>query len=103
MRAHNIYANCAAPSCDIAESFAVIEHLGFPCAGGIITSSDFNYTIVSFSQGAGKGLIDVFGSGQVQSFVYGTPAQSLHADKAISSPEHYERCVCSIWSVSQNY
>ena len=79
MRAHNIYANCEAPSCDIAESFAVI----------------FNYTIVSFSQGAGKGLIDVFSSDQVQPFVYGTPAQSLHADKAISSPEHYERCVCS--------
>ena len=34
MRIHNIYANRAAPSRDIAHSFAVMEHLRFICGGG---------------------------------------------------------------------
>ncbi len=40
MRTHNIYANRAAPSRDIAKSFATIEHLRFLCDGGMTLESE---------------------------------------------------------------
>ena len=49
---------------------------------------------------AGKGLIDLFSCDQVQSFVYGTPAQSLHADKAIFQAGALRKvCICSITTI----
>ena len=39
LRAYNIYANRGAPSRDIANSFAVMDHLRFICSGGIVDGS----------------------------------------------------------------
>ena len=49
MWTHNIYANRAAASRDIARSFAVIDHLRFMCSGGTNSSTDRfdNYPVLN--------------------------------------------------------
>ena len=40
LRTHNVYANRAAPSRDIATTFAIQEQLRFICAGGVLRGAD---------------------------------------------------------------
>ena len=39
LRTYNIYANRGAPSRDIANSFAVMDHMRFICSGGVLNGS----------------------------------------------------------------
>ena len=39
LRTYNVYANRAAPSRDMANIFAVMDHLRFICSGGIVDGS----------------------------------------------------------------
>ena len=40
LRTHNVYANRATPSRDIATTFAIQEQLRFICAGGVLSGAD---------------------------------------------------------------
>ena len=40
LRTHNIYGNRAAPSRDIATTFAIQEQLRFICSGGVLSGAD---------------------------------------------------------------
>ena len=97
MRTHNIYANRAAPSRDIVNSFAVIKHLRFLCAGGVTSCTKRYRAVIHIHQqslfishffldtfrSAGNGLVQIFHSDQVLSFINGKSAKSLHFHKAI--------------------
>lgn len=73
VRLQNIFGNKQAPSRDIANHFAVVEHLRFICDGG-------NY---NGNERCGKGLQDLYCSDPVQSFLNSIPSKTLKQKRDI--------------------
>ena len=100
---HLIYANRAAPSCNIGTCFTVLSHLRFLCGGGTTCQSQryiaactypvyryfihiiLSYVAVCF-RSAGQGLVELFQSDPVQALFNGVTTQDMHPEKAIYKP-----------------
>lgn len=76
VRLQNIFGNKRAPSRDIANHFAHVNHIRFICEGG-----PFNK-----NEQCGRGLQDLYDSKAVQHFFNCTPMHTLNKSKTIHQP-----------------
>ncbi|KAL5509435.1 hypothetical protein EMCRGX_G004809 [Ephydatia muelleri] len=76
VRLQNIYGNKQAPSRDIANHFAIVEHLRYICGGGLFNSNER----------CSKGVKDLYDTHEVQGFFNSIPSKLLNADREIYKP-----------------
>eukprot|EP00731_Ephydatia_muelleri_P005115 Em0002g1291a len=76
VRLQNIYGNKLAPSRDIANHFAIIDHVRYICEGGLFNTNEQ----------CGSGLRELYNTNAVQHFFNSVPMKLLNKTKTIYQP-----------------